>query len=39
MNIRRRFESLMLWVLGLIIATGLWQMYGLWLFGRVPNEA
>jgi hypothetical protein len=39
MNLRRRFESLMLWVVGLIIAAGLWQMYGLWLFGRVSNDA
>ncbi len=39
MNLRRHFEILMLWVLGLVIATGLWQMYGLWLFGRVSNVA
>jgi hypothetical protein len=38
MNFRHRFETLMLWALSLTIATGLWQMYGLWLFGRVSND-
>jgi hypothetical protein len=39
MNLRRRFEILMLWVFALVIAAGLWQMYGLWLFGRFSNAA
>jgi hypothetical protein len=37
MNLRRHFETLMLWVLGILIASGLWQMYGLWLLARVVN--
>jgi hypothetical protein len=29
----------MLWVLGVVAATGLWQMYGRWLFGANANGA
>jgi hypothetical protein len=39
MKVRRRFEVLMWWVLGVVAATGLWQMYGLWLFGGNRNGA
>jgi hypothetical protein len=39
MKVRRRFEILMFWVLGLVVASGLWQMYGLWLFGGGSNGA
>jgi hypothetical protein len=33
MRVRRRFETLMFWCLGLLVASGLWQMYGSWLLG------
>jgi hypothetical protein len=39
MRVRRRFETLMLWVLGIVIATGVWQMYGRWLLGANANGA
>jgi hypothetical protein len=39
MQVRRRFETLMLWVLGIVIATGLWQMVGRWLFAGNANGA
>jgi hypothetical protein len=37
MNLRHRFETLMLWLFGVVIASGLWQMYGRWLFGEISR--
>jgi hypothetical protein len=39
MKVRRGFETLMLWVLGVVIATGVWQMYGRWLLAGDANGA
>jgi hypothetical protein len=39
MKVRRGFETLMMWVLGTVIATGLWQMVGRWLFAGFANGA
>jgi hypothetical protein len=39
MKARRRFEILMFWVLAVVVASGLWQMYGLWLVGGGSNDA
>jgi hypothetical protein len=39
MKVRRRFETLMMWVLGIVFATGLWQMVGRWLFAGGANGA
>jgi hypothetical protein len=39
MKVRRRFEVLMLWVLGIVVASGFWQMYGRWLFAGNANGA
>jgi hypothetical protein len=39
MKVRRYFESLMMWVVGIVIVTGLWQMVGRWMFAGGANAA